>query len=328
MPQFGVVGIKIAPVIEHRASGSRPHAGKRAEQSRLAGAAWPDHTQQASLAKPEGDVVQQHFAAWQLHGEPAGVERDVAGVEELLHLVTDEPEGGHADADDIGLGHHGLGDPLPVHERAVLAAEVGYVVLASRPAKLGVVPRHSQVRHHHVIVVGAAYMQDLGRQRQDSAWVSFACSRPLAGPGRRTRRYRRDARICGGCDRTGDDRARLWVAEADLTGIRDVDTLYSLAVGERPVGAAGILEQPVAVRNLQNGVPPGDQWLVDRNVRRRVPANPVGGSRLQRPAGTLCSYHKRRGGVKGKRVLGCHLLTLFVLRARFMACPQQVIRPG
>ena len=140
VPQFGVVGIKIAPVIEHRASGSRPHAGERAEQSRLAGAARPDHTQQASLAKLEADVVQQHLAAWQPHGEPAGVKRDVAAVDELLQLVPDEPEGGHADADDVGLGHHGLGDPLPIHERAVMAAEVGDLVIASRPAQYGVVP--------------------------------------------------------------------------------------------------------------------------------------------------------------------------------------------
>ena len=74
VPQFGVVGVKIAPVVEHRACGGWPHAGQRAEQSRLAGAARPDHTQQAPLAKREADVVQQHLAVGQRDGESAGVE--------------------------------------------------------------------------------------------------------------------------------------------------------------------------------------------------------------------------------------------------------------
>jgi len=56
----------------------------------------------------------------------------------------------------------------------------------------------------------------------------------------------------------------------------------------------------------------------DHDVSLRITADPVGGSRLQRPAGTLRSHDKRRGGplgdtaggVTGKSVLGGHLLPL------------------
>ena len=94
VPQFGVVGVQVAPVVEHRARGRRPHPGQRAEQRRLAGAAGPDHPQQAPLAEREADVVQQHLAAGQPDGQAAGVERDVTGVDELLQLVADQTEAG------------------------------------------------------------------------------------------------------------------------------------------------------------------------------------------------------------------------------------------
>jgi hypothetical protein len=59
-----------------------------------------------------------------------GGEGDVAVVDELPELAAGEPERGTADADQVLFGQHLLGDPLPVDERPVVAAEVDDLVLA------------------------------------------------------------------------------------------------------------------------------------------------------------------------------------------------------
>ena len=70
------------------------------------------------------DVVEQHPAARQRDGQVVGDVGDVAGVEELLQFLADQPERRRADADDVPLGHRRRADPLAVDERAVVAAEV------------------------------------------------------------------------------------------------------------------------------------------------------------------------------------------------------------
>ncbi len=74
VPQFGVVRVEIALVVQHAAVGGRPHAGQRAEQRRLARPARADHAEQAALAQREADVVEQHLAA----GQP---DREILGGE-------------------------------------------------------------------------------------------------------------------------------------------------------------------------------------------------------------------------------------------------------
>ena len=132
VPQLRVVGVQVAAVVQDRARGGRPHPGQGAEQGRLARAARPDHAEQAALGEREADLVEEDLAAGQGDGQLLGVERDVAGVVELLELVADEAEGGEADADDVGLGEDGAFDPLAVDERAVVAALVRDLVSAAR----------------------------------------------------------------------------------------------------------------------------------------------------------------------------------------------------
>ena len=87
--QLRVVGVQVAAVVEDHACGGRPHSGQGAEQGRLPGPARPDHAEQAALREREADVVEEYLAAGQGDGQPLGVERDVAGVVELLQLVAD-----------------------------------------------------------------------------------------------------------------------------------------------------------------------------------------------------------------------------------------------
>jgi hypothetical protein len=62
VPEFGVVGVEIAVVVEHGAFGGRAHAGQGAEQGGLAGAARSDDAEQATLAEGEADVVEEDLA--------------------------------------------------------------------------------------------------------------------------------------------------------------------------------------------------------------------------------------------------------------------------
>jgi hypothetical protein len=58
VPQFGVVGVQVAAVVQHAAAAGGAHPGERAEQGRLAGAARADDAEQAAFRQREGDVVE------------------------------------------------------------------------------------------------------------------------------------------------------------------------------------------------------------------------------------------------------------------------------
>src|SRR5206468_6559232 len=164
VPQLRVVRVQVAVVVEDAAAVGGPHAGQRAEQGGLAGAAGADDPQQAALAEREADVVEQDLAVAQGDGQVAGDERDVAGVDELLQLAAGQPERGGPDADDVAFGQRRGPDLLAVDEGPVVAVQVDDLVAAGGPGQLGVVAGDAQVGAVVVVVRGAVVLLHLVRQ--------------------------------------------------------------------------------------------------------------------------------------------------------------------
>jgi hypothetical protein len=214
----------------------------------LAGAAGPDDSQQAALAEREADIVKDHLAARQLDPQVARHQRDVAGVDELLQFVADEPVAGAADADDVALGDRSGQDALAVDERAVEAVQVDDLELAlAHPAQLSVVAGHAQVAHDNVIARLTADAQRLGRQRANRARP------PLAGDGR-AREHLPVARM----------------PEAQLADTGNLDPPDAVGSEERPVRAAKVFKQPPVLFHPQYRVPPGNARVVHGGVRPRA----------------------------------------------------------
>jgi hypothetical protein len=76
------------------------------------------------LPEREGDVVQQHLAAADLHRQPDRLEGDPPGIDVLLQYIADEPEELVADGDDRVLIDRGAGDAHAIDVRAVVALEI------------------------------------------------------------------------------------------------------------------------------------------------------------------------------------------------------------
>ncbi|MGX1501804.1 UNVERIFIED_CONTAM: hypothetical protein RKD43_000429 [Streptomyces graminofaciens] len=145
--QLGVVAVEVAPVVQDGSPLRGPQPGERVQQGGLSRAARPDHGEQALLADGEGDVVQEGLAA-PVHGDRQvlHVERDLAGVDELLELVTDQHERGVPHADDVACPHRRPVDGRAVEVGAVVAAEVDDLVRAVGPgAQFRVPPGDHQV---------------------------------------------------------------------------------------------------------------------------------------------------------------------------------------
>ena len=115
------------------------------------------------------------------YGNCGGGRRGLDGcrrVVDLQEVLPGQPEHARADADDVALGQPCFLDPLPVHVRAVGAAQVHDPQVGPVAVQLGVVPRGAGVRDHDVALRRPPDPHDLrdgrlGRRRPASA----------AGPG-------------------------------------------------------------------------------------------------------------------------------------------------
>jgi hypothetical protein len=77
------------------------------------------------------------------------------------------------------------------------------------------------------------------------------------------------------------------MAEADLAGARYADPLDAVLAEIRAVGAARVLQQPLATVHPEDRVQPGHGLRVDHEIRPGVAADPVAESRLQCVVGSL-----------------------------------------
>jgi hypothetical protein len=83
------------------------------------------------------------------------------------------------------------------------------------------------------------------------------------------------------------------MAEPDQAVTGNGDPLDSLSADKRPVGAAGIFEQPVIAFLTQHGMLPGHPSIGYDNVRVRVTPDPVTGPCWKHPVRPLRSHVKR-----------------------------------
>src|SRR5260370_39096 len=96
VPQFRVVRVEVAVVVEDGPLGGGAQAGQCSKQGGLPRAAGADDGEQAALPEWEADSIQQDLAAGKPDGDIAGRHRDVPGIDELLQFSAGEAEGGAA----------------------------------------------------------------------------------------------------------------------------------------------------------------------------------------------------------------------------------------
>lgn len=160
--------VQVAVVVEDVALVGRAVAGQRLEQRGLAGAGGADDADQRLLRDAEGDVPEDLLAAVDRDREVAGREGDLAGVDELLEAVADDPERRVADADDVVRAQQrgaGLRQRLTVDVGAVVAAEVvDLEAAAGHRAELGVVAGDLEVGDHQLILQRTADPHDVAQR--------------------------------------------------------------------------------------------------------------------------------------------------------------------
>ena len=233
-------------------------------------------------------MIEQDLATGQAHREVLGDERDVALVDELPELVAEQAEGGPADADQVLVGDRGgTGDTPAVHERAVVAAQVGDLVPAvTEVAQLGVHPGHAEVRDHQVIAgVPADAQQPGGRAHHRGGAAVHA-----AHPG-----VRRGLPVACPVHRAHHDRPVIGMAEPQDAVLANLDLADAPGPEEGPVGAPGVLEDPGVAVHPEHGVLPGDAGVVDDDVGPGITADPVLRASAQCLVGSLGLHHKHRG---------------------------------
>lgn len=181
-----------------------------------------------------------------------------------------------------------------------MAAGVGELkAAAAEAAELGVAARYLQVPDDHVVVIGPADEQRTVENPGDPRllpvprWVTGPERGSRVGARSRPRVGRAGRGGTGG--RAGQQRAVLRVAKPELDSAGDVQAAYRQPAGERAVGTARVLDQPLAAGYQQLGVLPGNRGRVDDHVRLRVPADPVDLPRRQSDHVARPAHHQRRG---------------------------------
>ncbi|CAM5647710.1 hypothetical protein SGRIM119S_07092 [Streptomyces griseorubiginosus] len=364
LAQLGELLVEVAVVVEDVALVGGPVAGECLEQGRLAGTGRSDDRDQGLLRDTEGDVLEDLLAAVDRDGEVAGGEGDLAGVDELLQAVADDPEGGVADTDDVRGAEQqraALGNRLAVDVRAVVRAQVADLHAAvGHRVELGVVAGDLEVGDNQVVLQGTADTHDatdgelvergraavavdgsragvhspagalllrdpLGLVRRVRPLglrpAGLGGLRSLVGGlrrglltglvGRRLVRGLLGGRLLGGLPGPGrvralrgvplllglggrgggtgeaQQRAVVRVAEAERRAGAQLRLVDPLPVQERPVGAAVVLDDPVAPAPADRGVPPGHPGVVEHDVTLRITPKAVRPGRIERPGTSI-----------------------------------------
>jgi hypothetical protein len=288
--ELAVVLVEVPVVVPDGAGVGGMHPGQRAEQRRLARAAGPDDAEQALLRNRERHPVEQHLARRHLHEELVRGDGDLALVDVMPQVAVPQPEGRAPDADDVAFGQRVRGDPAAVHVDPVVAIQVDDLVAArGELAQLRVKPGDLQVGQHQVVVRGTADAHPGDRERHHRGRGRVHAQLNSFGlPARRGHSGDHGGQL----GRAAQHRPVLRVPQPDHRVSADLDAAGSPHAEKRSVGAVQVGQDPGVFLEPQLRVPPRDALVGQRDGGRWVPADAVGGARLELVLGLLAPDHE------------------------------------